>query len=227
MGLFNTKKNNNEYNLLSKEGILGYLKANLKNPSDKNVARVMQELVKPDANQQHLTKEGELPWGWLSLNKGFTDKIQGEYSYFLNNWLNSRKESPQTQYAALRSFVLYMEDARKLCYSKGECFAFWFSEIIASDDCILERKEELNELEQNFDKINAEWEIKQKELPHLEEKILKQLKQNEGILQSDFVKMFDSAIHNEVKEKLYFMDKNGQISRIKSGRSYILNTKQK
>ena len=169
----------------------------------------------------------KIPWGWFNLNKGFIDKIQGEYSYFLNNWLNSRKEAPQKQYGALKSFVLYMEDARKLCYSKGEYFAFWFSSTIASDDYILKRKEELNELEQNFNSIYSEWKTKQKELPHLEEKILKQLKQNEGILQSDFVKMFDSAIHNEVKEKLYFMDKNGQISRTKSGRSYILNTKQK
>ena len=92
---------------------------------------------------EHLTKEGDLPFGWIYRNKEFTDKIQSEYSYFLNLWLDSRSGSPKEQYAALKSFVLYLEDAEKICISKGECFEFWFYEIIASADYIDKRKNEL------------------------------------------------------------------------------------
>lgn len=94
----------------------------------------------------HLTKDGELPFGWVSRNREFTDKIQSEYSYFLNLWLNSRSGSPKDQYATLKSFVLYLEDVEKLCKSKGECFEFWFYEILTSPDYIQKRKNELNAL---------------------------------------------------------------------------------
>lgn len=98
------------------------------------------------ADFEHLTAEGELPWGWIMRNKEFTDKINSEFSYFLNMWLDARKKSQKELYSALKSFVLYLEDTEKLCKSKGECFEFWFYEILASKDYIQQRKEELNNL---------------------------------------------------------------------------------
>ena len=105
----------------------------------------------PVEDFEHLTKEGELPFGWLYRNKDFVDKINSEYSYFLNMWLDSRSKSPKEQYAALKSFVLYLEDVEKLCKSKGECFEFRFYEILASKNYIEQRK---NDLEKLFIKIN-------------------------------------------------------------------------
>ena len=106
---------------------------------------------KKNTNQQNisnetLTKEGDLPFGWVYRNKEFVDQVQSEYSYFLNNWLDSRTKEPLKQYETLKSFVLYMEDVEKLCKSKGECFELWFYEIIASKDYIQKRKTELNYL---------------------------------------------------------------------------------
>ena len=93
-----------------------------------------------------LTADGELPFGWFYRNKEFTTKIQNEYSYFLNMWLDARRKAPKEQYSALKSFVLYLEDAERLCKSKGECFEFWFYEILASKDYIEKRKKELDDL---------------------------------------------------------------------------------
>ena len=93
-----------------------------------------------------LTENGELPFGWVYRNKEFIGRIQGEYSYFLNLWLDSRTQPPKEQYSALKSFVLYLEDAEKLCKSKGECFEFWFYEILASKDYVEKRKKELENL---------------------------------------------------------------------------------
>ena len=72
--------------------------------------------------------------------------MSGEYTYFLNMWLDSRSKSPKEQYSALKSFVLYLEDAEKLCKSKGECFEWWFYNVLTSTDYISKRKQELNDL---------------------------------------------------------------------------------
>lgn len=100
---------------------------------------------------EHLDENGELPFGWVYRNKDFVDKINNEFSCFLNMWLDSRSKSPKEQYAALKSFVLYLEDVEKLCKSKGECFEFWFNEILTSKNYIEQRKTDLEKL---FKKIN-------------------------------------------------------------------------
>lgn len=180
-----------------------------------------------------LTNEGKLPYGWHYANRDFTEKIQSEYSYFFNNWIDSRMKSPKEQYAALKSFVIYMNDAKRLCQSKGECFSEWFK-VCADDNYIRSMENELNELETNFDTIQKEYERKQIEnkqkeklLKTLETDIIEKLKQNKGITQSEFVKMFDNVIQNEVRTSLYYMDKNKTIHREKSGRSYILTISKK
>ena len=163
MGLFDKKKKRNEFDVLSGKGLIDFVRANLKNPTDANVLKAVQEIAKPDTDQDHLTKDGNLPWGWHRLNKEFTDKIQSEYGFFMNEWLESKSAAPVKQYGALKSFVLYMNDAQKLCYSKGECFAFWFDGIV-SPDYIKVRNDELTELELKFNELQNAWETKQKEM---------------------------------------------------------------
>lgn len=173
-----------------------------------------------------LTSEGELPWGWIYRNREFTEKIGGEYTYFLNMWLDSRSKSPLDQYSALKSFVLYLEDVEKLCKSKGECFEFWYYRILTTPDYITKRKSELTELIANFDELQSNFLKRNKELSDLGERIIKMLIDNPGILQSNFVKLFDPLVQNDVREKLYFMEKSGELERTKSGRSYVLNYRQ-
>lgn len=225
MGLFSGKKQKKDFDILSGKGLIDFVRSNLENPTDEKVLKTVQEITKPDVDQEHLTKEGTLPWGWHRLNKDFTDNIQSEYGYFLNEWIAVRNLAPIKQYGTLKSFVMYLNDAQRLCYSKGECFAYWFDEIIANEEYILARTAELKELEQNIDLLQGQYEKRQKEITDIDSKIINKLKENQGILQSDFVKMFDESVQNDVKEKLYFWEKAGKIERIKSGRSYILHAK--
>ena len=188
----------------------------------------VQDTVKDvffSADFEHLTKDGELPWGWYAHNKekDIVDKIGSEHTYFLNMWLDSRNKSPKEQYAPLKSFVLFLEDAEKLCTQKNECVEFWFYNIIASKDYIEQRKKELQHLVENFDSLQKQYEERQYELLYLDESIIKKLKENQGVLQSDFVKTFNPVIQNDVKERLYQLEKAGKLQRTKSGRSYILN----
>ena len=153
MGLFDflkninkEKTNTNEFDLLSGKGLVEYIKSNIDKPTDKKVFKVLETLAKPGDDLEHLTPEGELPWGWHTHTKEFRNRIQDEYTHFLNIWLDARKKSPKELYSALKSFVVYLEDVEKLCKSKGECFEFWFYNILTSPDYIDKRKEELNEL---------------------------------------------------------------------------------
>lgn len=187
-------------------------------PKERNT----NEVFKTD-DLTHLTSEGELPWGWHSHNKDFIEKINNEYTHFLNMWLDSKKQEPKKQYEALKSYLLYIEDVEKLCKSKGECFEVWFNELLPSPIYLEEIKEELANLTENFDEIEKNYKKREKELANLDERIVTMLKDNPGILQADFVKLFDPIIQNEVKEKLYYMDKSCCLQRIKTGRSYTLN----
>ena len=202
MGLFNFKK-----------------KGAVKKETNKNVNSFGEPI-------DRLTPDGELPWGWIYANKDFTDKTQSEYRYFMKNWIESRNKSPKEQYAALKSFVMYINDLKALCQSKGECFVEWFK-LLADDDYITTRENELKELETNFDKLETEYREKEKLLKTLEADIADKLSKNEGILQSDFVKLFDPIIQNEVKESLYYMSQSEIIKREKHGRSYILSITKK
>lgn len=170
---------------------------------------------------EHLDENGELPFGWVYRNINSIAPIQSEYSYFMNMWLESKKKSPIEQRNALKSFVIYLEDAQKLCKSKGECFEFWYREILTSPDYLEKRKQELAELVENLDRLQNIYEKKQ----DLKPAVVCLLKENDGILQSEFKLLFDEDFHADVSGILYQMQKSGELERIKSGRSYILHYK--
>ncbi len=182
---------------------------------------VSKQLCKSEAqvDYDHLTEEGELPFGWLYLNKEFTEQIKREFTVFLHNWIEAKQQSPLELYNALNSFVQFLKSAGRLCESKGECFEYWFYSIITSKDYIEKRENELIELSVNRFELQEIYEKKQ----HLFPAVIDLLKANDGILQSDFKKLFDEPFQNEVSDILYHLHKEGKLERIKSGRTYILH----
>ena len=181
-----------------------------------------------------LTTDGELPFGWIYRNKDFVNKIGEEYSYFLDMWLDTKNKSPKEQYQALKSFVIYLEDAEKLCKSKGECFEFWFYELHISKKRIEELKNKLKELTANLDVLQEEYEIKKQKQEEQQQKAVEMkpvvvalLKEKDGILQSDFWKLFeDETSRAAASDIVYSLLKEGKIERTKSGRSYTLHYKE-
>ena len=206
------KKNKAQYNITFYETINGETKK-------VEIPDVKEEENLTDV--EYLKKYNDLPFGWASHNGEFTQKIGSEHSYFFKMWLDARQKSPKELYPALKSFVLYLEDAENLCKSKGECFEFWYYEIIASKDYIQERKQELEYLTENLDYMQDIYIKKQ----NLKPTIIELLKDNDGILQSEFKHLFDEPFHSEVSHILYQMQQEGEIERIKSGKSYILHYK--
>lgn len=99
--------------------------------------------------QEEKLVDGQLPFGWIGRHHEFTDNISEEYRFFLQKWTETFGGDQNRTYEALKSFVLYMQDVRSLCASKGECFEEW-SRILFTDDYYEKRLAELNELEQQL-----------------------------------------------------------------------------
>lgn len=166
--------------------------------------------------------ENDLPWGWLSQNREFTEKINKEYSYFLNGWIESRNKSPKELYSALKSFVRYLEDTQKLCKSKGKYFELWFNEYLTGKDYLTIRQKELAELSGKWIELQKEYELKQRLLPTLHDQLWNLLITNQSMLQTDLYKHFDDCIKSDIQSILYTWDKSGKIIRIKNGRTYLI-----
>lgn len=116
-------------------GLFGFL-GKQKKPTENSIGERLDRL----------TPEGDLPYGWYTANKEFIKQIETEYKHFLATWLESRKKPDLEQYAALKSLILYMKDAKALCKSKGECFEYWL-EAQFSDEYIAKQTERLKQLE--------------------------------------------------------------------------------
>ena len=165
-----------------------------------------------------ITEDGDLPFGWISYNREFTDAINNEFSYLLNNWIESRTSSIKDRRSALKTFILYMEDVKKLCRSKGECFEFWFDEILTGKGYLEKRKKELNYIETHYNNL-VELE---NEKSSLSTELLKYIKNHNGILQKDIYKDFNPDLKPHIQNMLYQWDKEGTIKRIKKGNTYVI-----
>ena len=172
-----------------------------------------------------LTPDGELPFGWAAYNKEFCDDIRNKYSYFLDLYSDSKYKSPRNKYEGLKSFILFVEDAFNYCSSLSECHEKYFRECVFSMDLLQKAKEEYECIKDTWPELQREWEKKQQLLEQLDIQIMDALEMYPGILQSEFYKLFDSSVKNDVSNKLYNLACEGKLERTKSGRSYILNLK--
>jgi hypothetical protein len=171
----------------------------------------------PTAPKQNENKD-ELPFGWIAENQAFVDYTQTHYDYFLKMWLDNRNKSPIEYYQALKSFVMFLRDAEKLCKAKGKYFEIWFYGIIASPEYIAKREKELEDFVSKRDEL--EWVHEKKQ--QLRPTIIELIKENDGIMQSELKNMFDEKLQGEVSDILYEMSKSGEVERVKTGRSYKL-----
>lgn len=165
-----------------------------------------------------LTLEGELPWGWIYANREFTEQTENEYRSFSDALIEAKKQGVKEYHAALRSLVMYMEDVKKLCESKGECFAEWATIMVANPATLDKHKEELEYYNQNIGELLK----REQKMKTLQADVLKVIVENPGILQTDVLKLFPSDMKPHVKNEIYQLWENQKIERVKEGRTYSL-----
>ena len=232
MGLFNRSKKKDAFadiNPLDINSIVRAYKSQNPAASEEDVIDFVKKLSEPDKNQEHLTAEGELPWGWYSVHEQEISMYTAEYKKLWAAWYDSRSKTPSEHLTALEAFVNYMNRAKITLLEKGECFNYWRGALF-TDEYLERLTKELCELKVNTDNAEQEYNAKKKfeinVLPTLEHGLLSIIKETPGILQKDIYKMFAPEGKNYIQEKLYFAEKAGKISREKCGSSYRLFSKQ-
>lgn len=190
-------------------GLFGFIK----NAMAKSVSAHTEEINKID-------RACDLPSGWLYANRKFTEMSMEQYHYFESAFFKVGKENGgvRAKHAALKSLVIYMEDLKKVCESKGEWFVRWYSLFIADSDILTSRQEQLKHMEENMDELIQ----KEKLAKQMKVDLLNIIKEEPGIVQSDLYKRFDAQLKGDVSSELYRLSASGVITREKSGRSYKL-----
>ena len=130
---------------------------------------------------------------------------------------------------AYRDFFATVSGVGDVCRSKGICHYKWYASYILESTWYNDIYNDYKQLKVEYserlvqEQKRLAWERKVEEL---DSDILQKLPDHDGILQSEFVKLFDPADKDIVRARLSNADRNGKITRVKSGRSYILHMKK-
>jgi hypothetical protein len=180
---------------------------------------------KSDSQETHdsIQLTSGLPSGWLYENKNMTEPAKLIYRYLQEKYFEEKDKGVLSKYAALKSFVAYIQDLQESCASMDENFTQWFSVFVCDKASVDMYTEKLKDMEDNlFDLLKKEEVIKQ-----LKTDLLEIIKSEPGVVQSDLYKRFDEELKPDISNELYWFSRDGVIEREKSGRSYKLYMKQK
>lgn len=185
-----------------------------------------KEELRRRKDMDRLTPEGELPWGWVTAYEDFIKEAQTEVMYFYKEYNDNRYGEPLKWYAALKSLLLYFEDAKKIYAKKGECFLYWFVATWAQDEEVKRLTDELHYLEEHIDELEEEYKRRQYIehilIPDLKKKALEIVKNHPGIIQTDVYTHFEPEVKNYVQDACRTLYKEGKIKREKHGRTFKL-----
>lgn len=219
-----------DFNPLDMNSVIGYIKAQKPSASEQEVADIISKLAEPEEDQDHLTTDGDLPWGWISVHKKEIQKYETQYNKAWSEWFNKRSASPREHMIALESFVECMAKLKKQLEKRGECYNYW-RDTLFTDDFLDRWSKELDSIKENIEILQQEFEEKQafeaNVLPTLEKELLKIIKEQPGILQKDIYKLFNPVAKSYISETLYQAGKSGKIIREKSGNTYKLFPKSR
>lgn len=185
-----------------------------------------KEELRSKKSMDRLTPEGELPVGWLLAYEDFIKEAQTEVMYFYKEYNDNKYGEPKKKYAALKSLLLYFEDAKKIYAKKGECFLYWFENWWAKEEEVKRLTEELHYLEEHIDELEAEYKRRQYIehilIPDLKKKALEIVENNPGIIQTDVYTHFEPEVKSYVQDACRALYKEGKIKREKHGRTFKL-----
>lgn len=174
--------------------------------------------LRKQKDMNKLTSEGELPFGWVLAYEDFIKNADNEVMYFYEEYHKNQYGEPLKKYAALKSLVIYFEDAKRIYAKRGECFLYWFENMWAKEDEVRKLTDELKYMEAHMDELIQQEKVLKKLRTDLKEII----KAEPGVKQEQLYKRFSPELKNHISNELYNMAANGVIRREKSGRTYAL-----
>lgn len=192
-----------------------------KRTSSSKTPQKYKDMIRKQRDMSRLTPEGELPVGWVTVYEDFIEEAEAELHYFYNEYYAHQHGDVMKKYAALKSLVLYFEDAKKIYAKKGECFLYWFENWWAKEDEVQRFKDELEYMETHIDELLQQ----EKTLKKLRTDLKKIIQDEPGVKQEQLYKRFSPDLKSHISNELYHMAAKGIIRREKSGRSYELYVK--
>ena len=96
----------------------------------------------------HLTPEGELPFGWMAYNKEIVKQMDDEWFSF--RCAVDDAKDPVKKWAAMKSYLLYLEDGRKHYTQLNECAGKYFEEYYCDNPFTDKIRKQFPELEKEL-----------------------------------------------------------------------------
>ena len=97
-----------------------------------------------------LDASGNLPFGWVVHNQKYVDMIEKDIQPFRDMICNANTDIEM--YAALKSFLLFLQDGKEHYSKYGECVLKYFEEHICNSTEAEQRLKKFKELERKLTK---------------------------------------------------------------------------
>lgn len=168
---------------------------------------------------QRLTQNGELPFGWVAYYKDFVNEQNQKIDTLWKDVYTATSTTKKLE--AYRKYFDEISHIAVLCKESGECHFKWFCENIIETQWYNKQFAEYRKLKQQAPEL-----IKREELlKNIGPEVMQKIKENNGILQTDLIKMFNPIVKDDISKLLRNLEQGNVITREKSGRTYKIYKK--
>ena len=229
MGLFDKIKKKKQQALVEKS-MADFEKAEDINQMSKAIKPLFEAGILNEGNMfaedlEHLTPEGNLPFGWHQSAPEI-EEMDEKLGSLIDVYVNLHKSggSVDAKIEIIHGILAYLAEYKAYCYGKNECYIKYFSDSYEhchnsrNPDFTMQSQYEgfLQELLDNYDALK----LRETLIKTLPDDLMNYLKANNGILQKDVYKAFDKVVKNDIQNLLYQWSKDGCIKREKEGSTY-------
>ena len=191
--------------------------------SDVEAEDAKQSEIKAQTTKSKATvPDTEIPWGWVTANRGFIEPRDSKLADLMQIAANTREIDKKIN--ALKDLITYYHTYRQECEERGGDFYKYFLGMHVyvngkKDFLINKWQTELKNLEDGYLDVKEKEDVIAKAKPTLKADIIAVIQSNQGILQKDLYSHFDPLLKEEIYATLYELLKEGKLTKEKCGNS--------
>lgn len=144
-----------------------------------------------------------------------------------------KKQHVDDEILLLETLIESYNDIENKCKVLGPEYVNYFEKSWATvrankpdgPSYVLRYKERLSYVKEHYVELKEAERRYEANSVDLSNRVWGYLQESQPVLQSKIYKSFDQSVKNDIREMLYFWEKQGKINREKSGNSYIVTTK--
>ena len=168
-------------------------------------------------NQSNNQKEKDFPLKYYETIEREIKPLENRMVEFAVSAKNSKRV--EDQIISLSGAVKTYYMLKKICSALGEDYKTYFDKMW-KPSYVEKYEKELQYLQSNYGELVKKEALHDRESINLERKEYSLLKAYPGILQTEVYKHFGATVRDDIRSIIYFMEKNGQVERVKTGNTY-------